>query len=280
MYFLTLLHARFGALAKLSTERMAEYLSLIIFVLCTLCLVALEQTQLGYMLLLIGVALLTMTSLQFRKHFILIYSCLAILSLTPIRTTTDLPQALYMATGLAAVVFIPLFVTRKIYKDRSIQFPSLHDRHWPARRWLYLLFIFVASWLLIPFMLRDTGAYINWQFPPDFWSEFEAYIGLNMVGIWDELFFVCTVLALLRQHFSFWVANIAQAVLFTSFLYNLAFIGWCVIVIYLFALLQGHIFRTTKSLLFILAIHLTVDLVLHLALVYLHYPQNFPYFIT
>lgn len=271
--------ARTG-IRELSLQRAAEYSSLLIFVLSTLTLLPLELKTTGYTLLAIGTALLYVTSPKFRRHFILIYLSLFILSITPIGTTTKIPDAIPMAIGLGSVVLLPLLITRYIYREKSIQFPNLRDRRWPARRWLYLLFIFVAAWLLIPFMLRDTGSYANWQFASGFWPEFEAYIGLNLVGIWDELFFVCTVLALLRVHFPFAVANLAQAVLFTSFLYTLAFVGWCAFVIYLFALLQGVIFKNTKSLLFILAIHLTVDLVLHLAIVYLHYPADFPYFFT
>lgn len=280
MQLLAATRARFTELHSVSLQRFAEYTSLVIFVLCTLTLLPLELKTTGYILLAIGTVLLQLTSARFRKHFLLIYLSLFILSITPIGTTTKIPDAIPMVVGLGSVVLLPFIITRFVYREQSIQFPNLRDRSWNARRWLYLLFIFVAAWLLIPFMLRDTGSYLNWQFEPGFWPEFEAYIGLNLVGIWDELFFVCTVLALLRIHFPFVVANLAQAVLFTSFLYTLAFVGWCVFVIYLFAILQGYIFKQTKSLLFILAIHLTVDLVLHLAIVYLHYPQDFPYFFT
>jgi len=280
MHFLSTLRPQLTTLQTVSLQRAAEYISLLIFVLCTLTLLPLQIQTTGYILLGLGTLLLQVTSPKFRRHFILIYLCLFILSITPIGTTTKVPDAIPMAIGLSSVVFLPLVITRLIYREKSIRFPNFRDRHWNGRRWLYLLFIFVAAWLLIPFMLRDTGSYVNWQFPPGFWPGLEAYIGLNLVGIWDELFFVCTVLALLRQHFPFWTANFAQAVLFTGFLYTLAFIGWCVFVIYLFALLQGYIFKQTKSLLFILAIHLTVDLVLHLAIVYLHYPADFPFFFT
>lgn len=280
MHALSAAHSKLVDLKNLPLQRVAEYVSLCIFVLCALSLVALDLNTTGYSLLATGTILLSFTSVKFRQHFTLIYLCLFILSIAPIGTTTKIPDALPMALGLSSVVLLPLLITRLIYREKSIQFPNFRDRDWNARRWLYLFFILVVAWLLIPFMLRHTGSYMNWQFDSGFWPELEAYIGLNLVGIWDELFFVCTVLALLRIHFPFAVANIAQAVLFTSFLYNLAFVGWCVFVIYLFALLQGYIFKQTKSLLFILAIHLTVDLVLHLAIVYLHYPQDFPYFLT
>lgn len=161
MYALPAIQDRFVDLKKLPLERAAEYLSLVIFVLCTLTLLPLEMKLTGYGLLFIGTVLLSVTSSQFRKHFILIYLSLFILSITPIGTSTKPPEALYMALGLGSVVLLPFLITCKLYRDRAIQFPNFRDRNWPARRWLYLLFILVAAWLLLPFMLRDTGSYVN-----------------------------------------------------------------------------------------------------------------------
>jgi membrane protease YdiL (CAAX protease family) len=238
---------------------------------------------LGFGLLLAGLLLLFFTKSKFRVHFSLIYLCLAILGIAPIDTTTSFPAAFFMGLGLGAVVAIPYLVTRFASKEKVIQFPAFGKgkNNWPLSRWGWLLFVLLVAYLLLPFMLRDTGAYLNWwDLQPDFWKLTEAYIGLNLVGLWDELFFVCTVLALLRQHFPFVVANFAQSVLFTSFLYALAFTGWCFLVIFPFALTQGYIFKATKSLVYILAIHLSIDFILHFALVYLHFPEAFPYFIT
>jgi membrane protease YdiL (CAAX protease family) len=262
------------------TRRIFEYVNLLLFVATTVTLIALNLQVAGLILLALGVLSLWGSSAAYRRNVMLLYASLLVLYVIPIGTTTALPQGLYMGLGLAAVVLLPYLVTRKIYKNDLIRFPSLRDKDWTWRRTVYVLAIGLLSYLLIPFMLRETNSYPNWNFAPDFWSSLVAYLGLNAVGIWDELFFVCTTLAILRAFFPFAVANVAQAVLFTSFLYVLAFKGWCVPVIFLFALLQGHIFRKTKSLLFILAIHLTVDLVLHFAILHLHYPQLFPYFLT
>jgi len=261
-------------------RRVFEYLNLLLYAATTISLIALEQKVVGLTLLAAGVIGLLFCSKEFRRNIFLIYVCLAILFVIPIGTTTALPHALYMGVGLVMVVLLPLLVTKKIYKNDFIKFPSLREKGWDRRRLLYLLLTAAVAYLLIPYMLRDTNSYPNWYFENNAWSNIQAYVGLNAVGIWDELFFVCTVLAILRRFFTFTVANVAQAVLFTSFLYTLAFKGWSVVVIFLFALLQGYIFKKTKSLLFILAIHLTVDLVLHLAIIHLLYPESFPYFLT
>ena len=38
------------------------------------------------------------------------------------------------------------------------------------------------------------------------------FVGVNAVGLWDELFFICTVYTLLLRHFRPWLANLLQAV--------------------------------------------------------------------
>jgi membrane protease YdiL (CAAX protease family) len=261
-------------------EKLFRYFNLLVFASSSLVLIAFQQKPWGFGLLALGLVSLLFCSREFKKSFVLIYFCLAVLGLTPIGTTTDFPQASYMGLGLFLVVAVPLFVTRKIYKNDTIRYPNLRQRNWPKAWTFYLLFTAFAGYLLLPIMLRSADSYTNWHLVPGFWDLAVAYVGLNMVGIWDELFFIITVLALLRHHFPFFIANLAQAILFTSFLYTLGFGGWCFIVIFAFALAQGLVFRRTKSVIYILAIHLTIDLVLHLALVYLHFPHLFPYFVT
>lgn len=265
---------------KLSYQRIIEYLNLGLFIATSLVLVGFENREVGIFLLLGGILTSLACSDNFRKNFGLIYFCLLVLGYMPISTTIDLPQALYMGLGLATVVIVPYLITKYVYKTNTIRFPSLKEKAWRKNRIFYLLFTAAIGYFIVPLMLKSTGSYLNWNIEPGFWNLLESYIGLNIVGIWDELFFVCTILAILQKHFPFLIANLAQAVLFTAFLYALAFEGWCVIVIYIFAIIQGYIFKKTKSLLYILAIHLTVDLVIHLSLVYLHLPYLFPYFIA
>lgn len=257
-----------------------HYLSLILFVATSLVLIGLQQKVIGFSLLALGLATLPLCDRNFQKNFLLLYLCLGILGLTPIGTSTDPPASLYMMCGLFLVVALPYLITRMVYRNNFIQYPSLRREAWPRARALYLLFAAAAAYLLLPLMLRSDSSYLNWDLQPGLSELTIAYVGLNAVGIWDELFFILTVLAILRNFFPFVVANLAQAVLFTSFLYTLGFGGWAFVVIFIFALTQGLVFKKTKSLLYILAIHLTIDLVLHLVLVYLHFLHLFPYFVT
>ena len=96
--------------------------------------------------------------------------------------------------------------------------------------------------------------------------------GINGVGVWDELFFVNTVYAILRSMFSYRIANLAQAVVYTAVLYDMAFTGIGPIVVYLFALTQGAMFEESENLLYVLIVHLVVDYFLFSAIVAYHYP--------
>ena len=98
------------------------------------------------------------------------------------------------------------------------------------------------------------------------------FIGVNAVGTWDELFFICTVFALLFRHFPFWQANTLQAVVFVSFLWELGYRAWGPLLTIPFALLQGFIFMKTRSLAYVVTVHLLFDAVVFLVLVHAHNP--------
>ena len=103
---------------------------------------------------------------------------------------------------------------------------------------------------------------------------------MNAVGIWDELFFICVVLALLRPHFPFWLANLLQAAVFVSFLWELGYRAWGPLLTIPFALIQGWIFRRTTSLTYVVAVHLLFDLFVFMVLVHAHDPSMFDIFLT
>lgn len=258
----------------------AHYLNLILLCLATIILLALQVKPAGFILLGVGAALLWLCKKDFRKNIVLVYGAVALLGLTAINTNTEFFHALHMGAALFLTVFVPYYVTRHYYKNNLVRFPFGRDREWKKKEVLYVLFTVGIAYLVLPVMLRSTGSYHNWDIQPGFMNLAVSYIGLNIVAIWDELFFVSTVLGILRKYLPFWMANIAQAVIFTSFLYTLGFEGWSFVLTFLFALSQGYIFKKTDSLLYVLTIHLALDLVLHLTLVYLHYPAWLPFFIT
>ena len=99
------------------------------------------------------------------------------------------------------------------------------------------------------------------------------FAGINLVGIWDELFFVNTAFALLRSLFNFRVANTMQAILYTAVLYDMAFTGCGIFIVFFFAWTQGSMFEKSESLLWVLLVHLIVDYFLVAFIVQAYYPD-------
>lgn len=81
------------------------------------------------------------------------------------------------------------------------------------------------------------------------------------------------------RYVGFWTTNLLQAVLFTSFLYELGFEGIGPLMIYAFALTQGYIFLKTHSVFYLLCVHLTFDFILFLVLLHAHNRELFPVFL-
>lgn len=263
-----------------NNQRKFEYLDIAILCASVIVLIAFQIKTLGFLMLAAGFLGLVLCSKDFRRNIALVYGSAALLGITPINTSTDFQHTLTMGTTLFLAVFGPFYISRYIYKNNLVRFPFGRGREWKKREIFYVLFTAIVGFLILPPMLRSGNSFQNWEILPGAWNLAESYVGLNIVGIWDELFFVSTVLGIFRRHLPFWAANFAQAVFFTSFLYTLGFQGWGPAVIFPFALSQGYIFKKTDSLLYVLTIHLTLDLVVHLTLVYLHYPDWLPFFIT
>lgn len=251
----------------------------VVALLClgTVLLIGLQQLH-GWLVLLLGTVLLLRCHKQFAKDFLLVFVALALLGITDIDTDISYKHMIEMGVTLGLAVAIPYVVSRWIYKDHLVRFRFHHGRKWYRVEVAYIFFTALISYFLLPFYLRTSGAYINWAVDPGISNILRLFIGTNALGIWDELFFVSTILGIFRRFLPFGWANIAQSVLFTSFLYELGFTGWGPWMIYPFALLQGYVFQKTDSLLYVITIHLTLDLVLYLALIHAHHPTWMPIF--
>lgn len=255
--------------------------SLLLFAVSAILLMALELKATGWTTLSIGVSLALIAGGLFRRDMLLLYGSLALLGFVPITTNTSTENFLVMGFVLSAALLLPLVISRYIFKDtEAVQFRWHHGRRWMRSEVAYILVTALVAYLLLPVYFSTTHAHLNWTVSATTEGIIRLFIGTNALGIWDELFFISTVLGLLRRHLSFRRANALQAVVFTSFLYELGFTGWGPLAIYPFALLQGYIFRRTDSLLYVITIHLTLDLILFLALINMHHPTLVDIFIT
>lgn len=258
---------------------LAHHISMLLICASGVVLIALQLKSAGWILLALSGLSLFLAEKIFAKDILLIIIALALLGVTPINTDISVEHMLIMGATLILAVAIPYLVSRFIYKDYLVRFPWHHGRRWYKSEMFYIGTTALISYFLLPYYLKSTGTYLNWPSAIDRGSILRLFIGTNGLGIWDELFFVSTVLGILRRYFSFIAANIFQSVLFTSFLYELGFTSWGFVFIFVFALVQGYIFKKTESLLYVITIHLTLDLVLFLAIIYSHHPSVIPVFI-
>jgi hypothetical protein len=209
-----------------------------------------------------------------RRRFAVLLGCIAILAAAPIHTDLSLRHFVTLGIPFAAVIVLPAAILGRT-DPGTIQF-----RLWPHRfRWLdvgYAVISVPLAYLVIRWYFFDVNPFMPRQWPlpadPGGGAIARLFWGINGVGIWDELFFVNTVYAVLRSMFSFRVANLAQAVVYTAVLNDMAFVGIGPVLVYLFALTQGLMFEESESLLYVLIVHLVVDYFLVSLIVQGHYP--------
>ncbi|WP_049822338.1 CPBP family intramembrane glutamic endopeptidase [Arthrobacter sp. H41] len=202
-----------------------------------------------------------------------------IMDAVPITTDISVGHMALMGSAMIAAVALPYLISRFLYREHAIRFPVLTGQKWSRLERWYLPAVVVIGYLLLPVYLIPSGVYENWPAANDAGSVARLFVGTNVLGIWDELFFICTVFTLLRRHVAEWQANILQAVVFTSFLWELGFHAWGPFLIYPFALVQGWIFARTKSLTYVVSVHLLFDFVLFLVLLHAHNRDLFPIFL-
>lgn len=262
-----------------------RYSVIIMLCLATIPLLAIDAGKPYGWLLLAGSVMLALWRRglkpnRFSKEMWLIAGMIALLGLIPIDTTITYRHILIMGSVLALTILIPYCISRWWLTDNPVTFPFGAGRSWRKKEIGYIVFAAVGSYLLLPYYLGNTGSYANWGVVLDPSHIFRLFLGTNALGIWDELFFVGVCLTLLRRHLPFWVANMAQATMWTTFLYELGFRGWGPLPIFLFTLSQGVVFKNTKSLLYVISVHLTIDFMLFLVLIHLHHPSYLNIFIT
>lgn len=262
------------------TKQRWSYLHTLLIALSGFVLFGLEQREIGYLLLLMGVVSMFFYRTGAGRYYAVLYLSLGIIGAVPIKTDISNENFTVMGCLLLAGVLLPRLLLTRIAHDQPIRYRFNFGRKWSKLEWTWLAVVAVAGYLVLPYYLNSTGAYLNWGVENTAESIARLFVGTNALGIWDELFFVSTMLAIFRKFNPFWFANGMQAIVFTSFLHELGFTSWAPLLIYPFALLQGYIFKKTDSLFYVITLHLTLDLVLFLALVNAHHNDVFNIFLT
>lgn len=243
-------------------------------------LFAVHVRPLGYLPLVAGVLLGLAVDRALGRDLALIATGMAIISTISLEADLSDAGMLRFTAALSLAVLVPWALSRYVFGLRTITFPVRTGRRWNRWQLVYLAVVVVAGYLLLPFYFIGSGAYRNWPDVPGPQEIARLFVGVNAVGIWDELFFVCTVFALLRAHLGLWTANLLQATVFVSFLWELGYREWGPLLTVPFALVQGWIFARSTSLTYVVTVHLLFDLVVFGVLVHAHHPDLLDVFVT
>ncbi|MCA9726544.1 MAG: CPBP family glutamic-type intramembrane protease [Candidatus Eisenbacteria bacterium] len=251
--------------------------NLLLFSAATIVLLALERPVPGVILWL-GAFFFVLRDPEpaYRRRLGLLLGVILLLSFAPIHTDTSTPHFLSLGAFFLVAILIPTLVFARTD-------PGVIDyRLWPRKfRWIDLVYVAIAiplAYLVVQLYFFHANPWMptHWYLPPVYDDEkvWRLVVGLNGVGIWDELFFVNIVFATLRSLHDYRRANLAQAVVYTSVLYNMAFTGIGPIVVYAFALTQGSMYEQSRNLFYVLLVHLIVDAFLLEAIIRFYYPGH------
>lgn len=239
-----------------------------------------ENRFVGYPWLVIGLIVAYFVDRELMKDLGIIAAGLIVVSTVSVKADISWPNFILLGFVLSLAVAVPFVIDRFVFKRRVIRFPWRSGQKWQPWEKSYLFAVPFLGWLILPFYFITSGAYQNWPAVSEASEVLRLFIGVNAVGIWDELFFICTCYVLLLRHFPVLTANILQAIVFVSFLWELGYQAWGPLMTIPFALLQGWIFHRTKSLTYVIIVHLLFDLVVFLAIVHAHNPGVFPFFLV
>ena len=213
-----------------------------------------------------------------RRRFLALGASVAILSAAPIHTGLEPLHFLSLGLPFAAAIALPAWLLRHDRDDAGepVITYALRPRALDRVDLLYTALSIPLAWAGVQLYFRVLAPEVpfHWPLPPEpnSGSLLRLFVGINGVGIWDELFFVNVGYAVLRSLYPARWANPLQSVLYTTVLFDMAFrgAGWPLVTV--FALTQGAMYERSRALLWVLVAHLVVDYFLFQAIVEAYYP--------
>ena len=210
---------------------------------------------------------------SFQRRFGLLFASGLLLAFAPINTGTSNENFVVLGLPFLAVIVLPWLILRRT--DPGVIVYRLLPSHFSWLEFAYVLLSLPLAWggFWLYFRLSPEVPF-NWPLPvvPNDASLLRLFIGINLVGIWDEVFFINTSFAILRSLFPFAWANLAQTVMYSSVLVDMAFRGWGLVFTAALAITQGFMFERSKAIAYVVAVHLIVDYFLFQAIVSAYYP--------
>ena len=216
---------------------------------------------------------------KLRRRMFVLLGCVVLLGLADINPGLSNENFIALGIPFSLVILLPSII--QLFGDRGIIRYRFWPVHWRKHDVIYTILSITLAWLVLKGyesgnrLFFEDELFRHWTLgpEPDPGEIRRLFIGINLVGIWDELFFVNIAFALLRSLFSFRIANAVQAVLYTAVLYDMAFTGCGIFIVFFFAWTQGSMFEKSESLLWVLLVHLIVDYLLVAFIVQTYYPD-------
>lgn len=265
--------------AALATRAWAKLLPAAGVSASAILMFGLHVRPLSYVVLVLSVVAAFLVERGLGRDLLLIGIGIGIISTTSMEADVSWPRFIAIGTALALAVLVPFLIDRFVFRRRAIRFPWRTGKAWPTVEKVYIVAVPLLGWAILPFYFIRSGAYLNWPEITETDQLARFFVGVNGVGTWDELFFICTCFALLLRHFPWWQANLLQAAIFVSFLWELGYRSWGPLLTIPFALLQGLIFKHTGSLTLVLIVHLLFDAIVFMAIVHANVPELFDIFV-
>ncbi|MCP4197122.1 MAG: CPBP family intramembrane metalloprotease [Proteobacteria bacterium] len=210
------------------------------------------------------------------KSCVLLAYSIVVLWFTAVDGDTGNTHIIELVIGLGIGILVVPALAAKYWLKKPLDYSWVNGR-WSLKMWLWLpggfILAFIILWIYFNILTPDL--HHSWPLPlvgERSEAMWRLFWGCNFIGIWDELAWINFAFVLISRHFKFWEANLAQAVFFTVFLYDMAFVGAGPLIIFAFALIQGYTYHKTKSLLYILILHLMIDTILFYMIVNRWYP--------
>ncbi len=243
----------------MSLASLNKFIPLICLLLIVVLWVSLENYLIGIIPALGFMLFANKESSERRLCYFALASAIVILSFAPIHTGLNNSHLLILSTCFALTIALPSLI---LWRKNVITF-NLLPKNIDKVDVFYTILSIPLAWgaFTLYFGVFNPEVPFNWTQPPKPENEqlFRLFLGINGVGIWDELFLINISYAIIRKLFYFWPANLAQAVIYTSVLWDMAFRGFGVLFVYIFAITQGAMYERSKVLLWVLVVHLIVD---------------------
>ena len=265
-----------------STDRPAvwRYVAGALITLAALPLFALSAPIIGWAMLLAGVAVSFVAGRKVGLDLLPVAAGIGILTLLPAEPELGLAGMSRFTLVLAAALVIPWLISRFGTRAGGVTFPFRDGRRWGREQWIFLAVVPLLGYVVLPAYFIDAEGHANWPAVDGIGAIAMLTVGILGLGLWEELFFVGVVFSSLRPHVGAWRAIVLRAVVVVPLLWDWGFrgIGWVIILV--FALVQGWIYERTKSLSYVIAVHLTFDLVMIAVLVWAKHPEWVDVFLT